>query len=183
MERWVAWLRGVNVGKAGAGRKAVPMAELRALAAELGWRGAQTYIQSGNLVFAAEGEAAALAATLERAIAARWGFDVPVVVSGLADLSALLDACPFPEAAATRPQLVHVGFSGAELPDGAVEVLEPYCVGGERVAVDGAALWVDFLGGVGRSKLTPAVLERAAGVPVTSRNLKTLRAVCEIASR
>ena len=183
MERWVAWLRGVNVGKAGAGRKAVPMAELRALAAELGWRGAQTYIQSGNLVFAAEGEAAALAAALERAIAARWGFDVPVVVSGLNDLNTLLDACPFPDAAATRPQLVHVGFSGAELPDGAVEVLEPYCVGGERVAVDGAALWVDFLGGVGRSKLTPAVLERAAGVPVTSRNLKTLRAVCEIASR
>ena len=183
MERWVAWLRGVNVGKAGAGRKAVPMAELRALAAGLGWRGAQTYIQSGNLVFAADGEASALAAALERAIAARWGFDAPVVVSGLADLHALLDACPFPEAAATRPQLVHVGFTGAELPDGAVEVLEPYCVGGERVAVDGAALWIDFLDGVGRSKLTPAVLERAAGALVTSRNLKTLRAVGEIASR
>lgn len=183
MERWVAWLRGVNVGKAGAGRKAVPMAELRALAAELGWRGAQTYIQSGNLVFAADGEAAALAAALERAIAARWDFDVPVVVSGLAELSALLDACPFPEAAATRPQLVHVGFTGAELPDAAVEVLEPYCVAGEQVVADGAALWIDFLDGVGRSKLTPAVLERAAGGPVTSRNLKTLRAVREIASR
>ena len=183
MERWVAWLRGVNVGKAGAGRKAVPMAELRALAAGLGWRGAQTYIQSGNLVFAADGEAAELAAALEQAIAARWGFDVPVVVSGLVDLNALLDACPFPEAAATRPQLVHVGLTGAELPDAAVEVLEPYCVGGERVAVDGAALWIDFLDGVGRSKLTPAVLERAAGGPVTSRNLKTLRAVGELASR
>ena len=61
MQQWVAWLRGVNVGKAGAGRKAVPMAELRALAAELGWQGAQTYIQSGNLVFEARGSAASLA--------------------------------------------------------------------------------------------------------------------------
>ena len=86
MARWVAWLRGVNVGKAGAGRKAVPMAELRALAAELGWRGAQTYIQSGNLVFEARGSAASLARALEDAIVSRWGFEVPAVLVPVARL-------------------------------------------------------------------------------------------------
>ena len=53
MGRMVALLRGVNVG----GRK-LPMAELRALCAELGWEDVATYIQSGNVVFAAEGRPA-----------------------------------------------------------------------------------------------------------------------------
>ena len=177
MQQWVAWLRGVNVGKAGAGRKAVPMAELRALAAELGWQGAQTYIQSGNLVFEARGSAASLARALEDAIVSRWGFEVPAVLVPVARLDDLLAACPFADAADARPQLVHAGFAGAEVEGAAAAALAPYCTRGERVAVAGGVLWSDFPEGVGRSKLTPAVLDRAVGAPVTSRNLKTLRAV------
>ena len=48
MARLIALLRAVNVG----GRK-LPMAQLRALCAELGWEDVRTYIQSGNLVFSA----------------------------------------------------------------------------------------------------------------------------------
>ena len=60
MGRMVALLRAVNVG----GRK-LPMAELRALCAELGWEDVATYIQSGNVVFTADGKPAALEAALE----------------------------------------------------------------------------------------------------------------------
>jgi uncharacterized protein (DUF1697 family) len=63
MGRMVALLRAVNVG----GRK-LPMAELRALCAGLGWSDVATYIQSGNLVFAAPGKAEAIETKLERAI-------------------------------------------------------------------------------------------------------------------
>ena len=55
MGRMVALLRAVNVG----GRK-LPMAELRALCAELGWDDVATYIQSGNIVFTAKGKAEAI---------------------------------------------------------------------------------------------------------------------------
>ena len=57
MGRRVALLRAVNVG----GRK-LPMAELRALCAELGWTDVATYIQSGNVVFTADGADAAVEA-------------------------------------------------------------------------------------------------------------------------
>jgi uncharacterized protein (DUF1697 family) len=44
MPRFVALLRGVNVGKA----KRVPMAQLRAWLAELGYSGVATLLNSGN---------------------------------------------------------------------------------------------------------------------------------------
>ena len=45
--RYVALLRGINVGRA----KRVAMADLRALLAELGYRDPRSLLNSGNLVF------------------------------------------------------------------------------------------------------------------------------------
>lgn len=177
MKHWVAWLRGINVGAAGKGRKSVPMAELRQLAEALGWKDSQTYIQSGNLLFAASGTASSLQAELEKAIRDHFSFDVPVVVCALADMEKALAACPYADEAEERANLVHIGFTASKLGKGVVADLEPYCKNGERVAVQGKFLWSDCPNGVGRSKLTPAVLDRAVGASVTMRNVKTLRAV------
>ena len=49
MSTQVALLRGINVG----GHRKLPMAELRELCLELGWKDVRTYIQSGNVVFRA----------------------------------------------------------------------------------------------------------------------------------
>jgi hypothetical protein len=43
--------------------------------------------------------------------------------------------------------------------------------------VKGDVLLADYFSCVARSKLTPAVLDRAFGSPVTLRNMKTLRAI------
>ncbi len=75
--RWIALLRGVNVG----GANRVPMAELRGLCQKAGWRDVQSYIASGNLVFDAEGPAERLAAELSDLIARNMGPVVEVVVS------------------------------------------------------------------------------------------------------
>ena len=47
----VAFLRGINVG----GHNRVPMADLRALFADLGYPDAATLVQSGNVLFGAQG--------------------------------------------------------------------------------------------------------------------------------
>lgn len=177
MKHWVAWLRGINVGAAGKGRKGVPMVELRQLAAGLSWLDPQTYIQSGNLVFAASGTARSLQAALEPAIRDHFRFEVPVVVCALADMKKALAACPYVDEAEARANLVHIGFTTNKLGKGVIADLEAYCTNGERVAVQGKFLWSDCPNGVGRSKLTPAVLDRAVGASVTMRNVKTLRAV------
>lgn len=67
MTSMVALLRGINVG----GRNRLAMADLRAIAADLGYRDIATYIQSGNLLFATEQTAARVGPELEAAIAKR----------------------------------------------------------------------------------------------------------------
>src|SRR5579862_2902066 len=109
MPTHVALLRGINVG----GHNKVPMAELRELVAGLGHDDVATYIQSGNVVFSAAGkDSPALASALEKAIAARFGFTIRVVVLSRAELAKV--AADNPYTAETNPRLVHVVFLTAK---------------------------------------------------------------------
>ena len=85
MKRYIALLRGINVGKA----KRVPMADLRALMEDLGLAGVRTLLNSGNAVFDAKGgSAASLAKRLRAAILDKTG-----VVTHIQE-----DAVPYSEA-------------------------------------------------------------------------------------
>jgi uncharacterized protein (DUF1697 family) len=175
----VALLRGVNVG----GNKKVPMAALRELAAGLGWHDVATYVNSGNVVFAAHGAAAQCAAQLAAAIEQRFGLAVPVVVRDAEAWSRYAGGSAFADAEAARPAALHLALAQAAPPKDVARALAPYCRAGERVAVRGDALWLDFAGGVARSKLTPAVLDRAVGAPVTARNWRTVQAIAALLRR
>ncbi|HEX6810636.1 MAG TPA: DUF1697 domain-containing protein [Planctomycetota bacterium] len=168
--RRIALLRGINVG----GNKKVPMVELRELAAELGWQQVETWIQSGNVVFAAAGRPAALEKDLEQAIERHFGFQVPVVVRTSEAWSDCAASKVFAAAKAERPAAVHLGFAKQRCAAGAAKALQPYCTQGERVEIDGDAVWIDFKAGVARSKVTSAVLDRVIGSTVTLRNWKTV---------
>jgi len=169
MARLIALLRAVNVG----GRK-LPMAELRALCGELGWTGVETYIQSGNLVFAAKGTAEALEEMLEKAIEDRFGLDVPVIVRTASQWAGLVAANPFPKVAADEPNRLQMLVSKrAPAPDAAGRLTER-ARAGESVEAAGGALWFHFPEGVGTSKLTPGIIDKAAGSPSTSRNWRTV---------
>jgi uncharacterized protein (DUF1697 family) len=175
----VALLRGINVG----GNKKVPMAELRALAEGLGWKDVSTYINSGNLVFTAGGEPGALAPKLAAAIEDHFGFVVPVIVRTAAAWRGYAAQSAFADAETARPNALHVALAAGAPPRDVAKLLQPYCSAGERVAVRGDALWIDFAGGVAKSKLTPAVLDRVVGAPVTARNWRTAQALAAMLGR
>jgi uncharacterized protein (DUF1697 family) len=176
MARLIALLRAVNVG----GRK-LPMAELRALCGELGWEGVETYIQSGNVVFSASGKTEALEAELERAIEARFGMAVPVMVRTASQWAGYVAANPFPKAAEDEPNRLQLLVS-KETPRGdAAGKLMERAKAGEAVGAAGGALWFHFPEGVGTSKLTPVLMDKAAGSPSTSRNWRTVLKLREMA--
>ncbi|MET1112742.1 MAG: DUF1697 domain-containing protein [Allosphingosinicella sp.] len=169
MARLIALLRAVNVG----GRK-LPMAGLRALCAELGWEDVATYIQSGNLVFRATGNTGGHEEKLEAALETRLGLDVPVIVRTSAQWAHLVAANPFPEVAEAEPNRLQLLVSKRP-PDGeAAAKLMERARAGEVVEAAGGALWFHFPEGVGTSKLTPALIDKAAGSPSTSRNWRTV---------
>lgn len=91
MKRYVALLRGINVG----GRNKIAMADLRTCFEEMGFAAVRTYIQSGNVVFEAE-EAAreALARRLEAGLAQAFDYEARVVVRSAEEMRAAVENAP-----------------------------------------------------------------------------------------
>ena len=175
MGRMVALLRAVNVG----GRK-LPMAELRALCAELGWTDVATYIQSGNVVFTAPGKPEAVETELEKAIEKEFGLDVPVIVRSQAEWADYPGLNPFPQAAKDEPAKLHILLSKRPPAKDAAETIQARGRAGEQVRQAGDALWFHYPEGAGTSKITPSQIDRAIGSPGTARNYNTLMKLKEM---
>jgi uncharacterized protein (DUF1697 family) len=170
MSAHVALLRGVNLG----GNKGVPMAALKAVAEGLSLGGPRTLLQSGNLVFSSQGrKPEALEGALEQAIRAEIGVATQVCVRTAAQWNALVEANPFPEAARDDPaHLLLMAFKTPPRPGGPNALAEVYH-GPERIALALHHAYVFYPDGVGRSKLTPALLGRHLGQG-TARNWNTV---------
>ena len=92
MPSYVAMLRGINVS----GSKPIKMEALRASFEALGFKNVRTYVQSGNVVFAAkERTAAPLGPKIVARIKRDFGFDVPVLVLGADELARVVEENPF----------------------------------------------------------------------------------------
>jgi uncharacterized protein (DUF1697 family) len=175
--RFIALLRGINVG----GNNPVPMAGLREVCQAHGWGGVRTYIQSGNVLFEAGGPPDILEAELELGIRRRFGLAIPVLVRSAADWEGYVRGNPFPVQARAEPNRVMLGISKHPPDAGAVDALRERATAGEGVERAGDVLWFHFPAGPARSRLTPAVLDRLAGSPVTLRNWRTVLKLAELA--
>ena len=167
MTSYVALLRGINVG----GSNKVPMADLRAVVAKLGYVDVETYIQSGNVVFRSSSKEAALVGQLEDAIARSFSLQIPVVVRSKAQLAAVLAADPFPDAASN---MAHVAFLSGTPSAKAVAALDPDRSPPDAFQVVGREVYLHYPNGSGRSKLTGDYLERMLDVRATVRNRNTV---------
>jgi uncharacterized protein (DUF1697 family) len=178
MARFVVLLRAVNVGK----RKA-PMAELRRACADAGFADVESYIQSGNLVLSADKHALEVEAAIEAIVTERFGFASEAIARTAAHWAAYAAGSPFPEAETARPSHLQLCLAKRPPKSDVAERLMERATLGERVVLTAGALWIDFAGGVGLSKLTPAILDKAAGSPVTARNWNTVQKLNEMAGR
>lgn len=91
MNRYVALLRGINVG----GNNLIKMAALKACFEKEGLRDVATYIQSGNVLFGAQEAAPSkLASRIERALAAAFDYDANVILRTHAQMRAIVGRAP-----------------------------------------------------------------------------------------
>jgi uncharacterized protein (DUF1697 family) len=176
MQNFVALLRGINVS----GRNKVPMADLRSACGKLGWGDIQTYIQSGNLIFCATGRGEALETELEKVIQKRFELTIPVIVRPGASWPNYVKSNPFPEASEKEPNAVMMSLPKQMPNKGAEKTLRERAQNGERIVQVGDALWIHFTEGVARSKLSPGLLDRVVGSPVTARNWRTVLKIDEL---
>jgi uncharacterized protein (DUF1697 family) len=179
MTNYVALLRAVNVGG-----RTVAMADLRRGLADLGMDRVQTYVQSGNVVFAAEDQDPnGLATVIESLIERDFALPAKTLVVSAEQLAVIAAANPFPASVADERSL-HATFLFAPVPQDSFAALELPARDGERTALDPSrtVVYLHLPHGYGRSKLGNAYFERVLKTPATTRNWRTVRALVELSS-
>ena len=172
MPRFVALLRGVNVGTA----KRVPMADLRALLSGLGYTRVATLLNSGNAVFdAPAGRPAQHAA----AIAGRLQIEVPVIVKSAREFAAIVGENPIQADASEHSRLLVAFVQDAKALSG-LAPLASLVVPPEQYAVGKGAAYLLCASGILESTVAQALLGKA-GRSVTTRNWATVLKVTEAA--
>lgn len=171
MATHVALLRGINVG----GRNMIAMADLRDLFAALGFTGAKSLLQSGNLVFESDRQTgAALEQRLEVESARRFNVTVDYFVRTAEEWATMIDRNPFPSEAKRDPS--HLVLTCLKSAPAAKDVksLQSAIAGPEILRVVGNQLYIVYPEGIGRSTLTNTLIERKLGSRATGRNWNTV---------
>jgi uncharacterized protein (DUF1697 family) len=157
------------------------MADLRALFTTLGYGDVRTYLQSGNVVFAAAEPAAAIVRRVENALAHELGVPASVVVRTRTELRRVVDANPFADRE-RDPKKLLVTFLAETPSRAAVRGLDPTEHAPDEFAVVRREVYLHCPNGYGRTKLSNAYFERKLGVVGTNRNWRTVIALAELAA-
>lgn len=174
----IALLRGINVG----GKNKLPMRELAALFLEAGGNDVRTYIQSGNVLFNATAHGAGqIAKRVQELITDRFGYEVPVVVRTIDELTMAAQANPFLKAG-KDVQFLHVAFLANAPSREHVARLDPARSVGDEIAVHGRELYLYLPNGVARTKFTNSYLDRTLATVSTLRNWRTVQKLIELAA-
>lgn len=176
----ISMLRGVNVG----GHNQIKMDALRALYESLGLRDAQTYVQSGNVIFRTQGrDLVPLPDRIEDGIERRFGFRPCVVVRTSSELREVIARNPFATRGDIDPSKLLVTFLASDPgPDARQRVLgmrtDP-----DELRIEGRELYTYFPHGMARPKVPWPKIEKALQTPGTGWNWNTVRKLLEIAER
>ncbi|HEY2561264.1 MAG TPA: DUF1697 domain-containing protein [Caldimonas sp.] len=169
MTRFVALLRGVNVGTA----NRVPMAGLRALLSGLGYTEVATLLNSGNAAFSAVGGSSARhARAIAAALVEQLGVDVPVIVKSGGELAAIVAANPTAIEAPDRSRFL-VAFAQDAKSLATLAAVAPLVAPAERFAVGSGAAYLFCAPGILESKAGSALLGKP-GRSATTRNWATV---------
>jgi uncharacterized protein (DUF1697 family) len=163
---YVALLRAVNV--AGTGK--LPMADLRAIAQELGFTRVRTHIASGNLLFESDLIERDVKAALETRLETYAGKPLPVLVRTAAEIAAVHSADPFPDAHGSRHMVYFLDTAPAH---DTIETARDQA--GERIALGLREIYVDYGEGIRFTKLKLAATKVGTG-----RNMNTVRKLVEL---
>jgi uncharacterized protein (DUF1697 family) len=173
MPTYIALLRGINVG----GNTKVSMSALKRALEDHGADDVKTYIQSGNVVFThRERSEPKLEKALTKVVADFSGFDVAVMLRTPAQLRAVVDRNPYPQASGTT---LHVLFCSADVDKAALKKLDLERFAPEEATAVGREIYLHLPNGMGRAKL-PVALAKLK-LPTTARNWNTVTKLLSMA--
>ena len=173
-------LRGVNVGP----HNRIKMDALRALYQSLKLRDAQTYVQSGNVIFRTdERDFALLAKRLQNAIEREFGFRSDVVIRTTAELRDVVARNPFAKSRGIEPSKLLVTFLAVRpAPEARAAVLK-IDTAPDELHIDGREIYIYYRTGMARPKVPWMSVVNMLKTTGTGRNWNSVVAMLEIAEK
>jgi len=171
---WIALIRGIGPST----YKKMSMQQLRDGCIDRSLKNVRTYIASGNLLFDSAYSKTQINTLLVEVLA---GHDLKndVFLRRPRDLKAVVSSNPFPAAATSRPNHLLVVFMNKPMSLATEKLFSEYA-GPEQLHAHGREVYIDYVDGVGKSKLTPAKIDKLSGQPGTARNWNTVNKLIEL---
>ncbi|MDO6599623.1 DUF1697 domain-containing protein [Tenacibaculum sp. 1_MG-2023] len=171
MKKYIVLLRGINVS----GKNKLPMAELRELLNDLGFKNVKTYIQSGNIILESEKLKSEICKIIKDGVFTKFGYEVPVIARTIPEWEKVIDSYPF---SIENEKIVAFSFLNKVPEETIIEIKN---IGEDKYKVDNDVLYLNCPSGFGKTKLTNNTIEKKLKVIATTRNLRTTLKLLELA--
>lgn len=175
MTTYVGFLRGINVG----GKNKIKMADLKKTLETVGLSQVQTYLQSGNVLFASGESAETLRSLIEKAISEAVGVAPKVVLRTADELAQLVDACPFAPDALAEGESIQISVLTEAAPLSFTDILGKGKSDRDEFLIQDQTIYFLFRQSVLDSKLASNI--QKLGDEVTTRNWNTMSKLVDLA--
>jgi uncharacterized protein (DUF1697 family) len=161
------------------------MTDLAELYIKIGIKDAETYIQSGNVLFSNTGAIPlpALAKKIEQAILEKFNYTIPVMIRTYQELNDLFSSNPFLGEPDFNPAKMAVIFLHNVPSDTQIQKVADIDYPPDKFKIMGREIFIYCPNGFGRTKLYTNFFEKKMGVTGTARNWKTISTILSIAEK
>jgi uncharacterized protein (DUF1697 family) len=176
----ISMLRGINVG----GHNVIKMDALRALYESLGMLGAQTYVQSGNVVFRTnERNTVRLAKKIQDGIEKNFSCKPEIILRSAAELEETIARNPFAKRRDIEPGKLLVLFLANEPNSEGRKKVLAIKTDPEELHMSGREVYIYFPNGMGKTKFPWAKIDKLLGTAGTGRNWNSVNKLLEMANK
>lgn len=179
MQICVSLLRGVNM----TGHNTVKMTDLVAVYRKLGLRDAESYIQSGNVIFNIPENKSLqlLSSRIEEAILKKFNFKIPVIIRTLDELKETISVDLFKDEKSFNEDRLSVIFLKEFPQPEQIEKVKSIDYPPDKFKIIGKEIFIYCPNGFGKTKLYTSFFENKMKVTGTARNWKTVNKIFELA--
>lgn len=173
--RYAAFFAAINVGG-----NQLKMVELRDALEREEFEDVETVVASGNVLFSHdERPSEGLSEKLAYVLRDRFGIETFAVVRSREEVQAAIEGNPF--RGKGEDKFVHTHFLDGQPTQAQFDklVADHAGRGPEKLALGDRALFVDYVDGLGTSKLTGPFIERRLGCRGTARNMRSLQRILD----
>ena len=177
--KYVALLRGINV----VGHNIIRMEDLRKTFKSAKYNDVSTYIQSGNVIFAAPKlKTSTLREKIEGMLLKKFGNHIVVVVKTIPELEEIVERNPFSKMKMKENEKLHVTFLPEVPQKTAIATLEAVKSPVDEIRPMKSEVYILCRNGYGKSLFSNTFIEKKLGVPGTTRNWNTVNKLIVLAN-